>query len=126
MRWEPSKMGTKGARRRTLHGPRRKSTRNSVLRQITLEGLEPRTLLDATLPTPTVLSSPMNITGDEGNDSTPSIAVDPHNSNKLAAVWVRNDPKLAPGITIFVEMSVSGDAGGTWSAPTSIPILLNP
>jgi subtilisin-like proprotein convertase family protein len=68
----------------------------------------------------------MNITGDEGNDSTPTIAVDPHNPDKLAAVWVRNDPKLAPGITIFAEMAVSGDGGATWSAPTMIPVTQNP
>ena len=67
MRWEPSKMGTNGARRRTLRGPRRESTRTSMLRRITLESLEPRTLLDATLPTPTVVAnSPIDITADEG------------------------------------------------------------
>jgi subtilisin-like proprotein convertase family protein len=97
-----------------------------VLRRVTLEALEPRTLLDATLPTPAVLSSPINITGDEGNDSTPSIAIDPVNPNKLAAAWVRNDPKLAPGITIFVETAVSSDGGATWSAPTVVPIISNP
>ena len=57
MRWEPSKMGMKGARRRTLRGPRRESARNSMLRRITLEALESRTLLDATLPTPTVVAN---------------------------------------------------------------------
>ena len=57
MRWEPSKMGMKGARRRTLRGPRRESARNSMLRRITLEALESRTLLDATLPAPTVVAN---------------------------------------------------------------------
>ena len=118
MSWEPSKIGTNGARRRDASGTRREAARNSILRRITLESLEPRVLLDATLPTPTVVTSPINITGDEGNDSSPTIAVDPSNSEKLAAVWVRNDPKLAPGPTIFVEMSVSTDGGTSWSNPT--------
>ena len=126
MRWEPSKMGTNGARRRTLRGPRREAARNTMLRRITLESLESRIVLDASLPAPTVATSPMNITGDEGNDSTPTITVDPHNPDKLAAVWVRNDPKLAPGMTIFVEMAVSNDAGNTWSAPAPIQVISNP
>src|SRR5437764_15256722 len=117
MRSEPSKLGMKGARGRTLRGPRRESARNSMLRQIALEALGPRTLLAATpLPTPAVLpSSQVDISNSEGNESSPTIAVDPLNTNKLAAVWVRNDPKLAPGITIFVEMATSNDGGATWS-----------
>jgi subtilisin-like proprotein convertase family protein len=116
-----------------LRGPRREAARTS-LRRITLDALEPRVLLDATLPSPAVATSPINITGDEGNDSTPTIAVDPHNTNKLAAVWVRDDPKLAPGPTVFVEMAVSNDGGATWALPIipgsfiqgQIPFVLNP
>src|SRR5436309_3382065 len=115
MRSEPSKLGMKGARGRTHGGPRRGSARNSMLRQIALEALEPRMLLAAALPTPAVLpNSQVDITGLEGNESSPSIAVDPVNPNKLAAVWVRNDPKLAPGPTIFGEMATSTDGGATW------------
>ena len=78
-----------------------------MLRRITLESLESRTLLDATLPAPTVVAtSQMNITGDEGNDSSPTIAVDPHNPNKLAAVWVRERSQAGAG-----DHGFRGDGG---------------
>src|SRR4051812_31258103 len=126
MRSEPSKLGMKGARGRTPRGPRRGSARNSMLRAIALEALEPRTLL-AALPTPTVLpSSQIDVSQLEGNESSPSVAVDQHNPNKLAAVWVINDPKLAPGPTVFVELATSDDAGATWSTQTFIRPTTNP
>src|SRR3954451_2174658 len=115
MRSEPAKMGTKGTRGRTLRGPRRGLARNSMLRRIALEALEPRTLM-AVLPTPTVLpNSQVDISNSRGDESSPTIAIDQLNPNKLAAVWVRNDPLLAPGRTVFVEMAVSTDAGQTWT-----------
>ena len=106
MRWEPSKMESKGARRRTLRGPRREAARNTMLRRITLEALESRTLLDASLPAPTVATSPINITSDEGNDSSPTITVDPHNPDKLAAVWVRERSQAGAG-----DHGFRGDGG---------------
>jgi hypothetical protein len=101
-----------------------------VLRQIVVEALEARTLLDATLPSPTVLpNSQVDISSQTGNESSPTIVIDQHDPNKLASVWVRNDPTLAPAPTVFVQMSVSNDGGATWSAPTSFTggsLLNNP
>src|SRR4051794_5439206 len=118
MRSEPAKMGSKGTRGRTLRGTRRGFARNSMLRQIALEALEPRTLM-AALPAPTVLTSvPIDISPastTRGDQSSPTIAIDQLHPNKLAAIWVRNDPSLAPGRTVFPEMAYSIDAGLSWT-----------
>ena len=52
--------------------------------------------------------------GRAANDSSPSIAIDPNNPLKMVSAWTRNDPKLAPGRTEFVEYGVSTDGGKTW------------
>lgn len=118
MRSEPAKMGTNRIHGRTLRGPRRELARKSMLKRIALEALEPRTLM-AVLPAPTVLPNGLvNISGSRGNESTPSISISKNNPQKMAAVWVRNDPQQPTGsATIFVEMSVSNDGGQTWSPP---------
>src|SRR4051812_22590089 len=75
MRSEPAKMGTKGTRGRT-RGPRHGIARNSMLRRIALEALEPRTLM-AVVPTPTVLpNSQVDISTSRGDESSPTIAID--------------------------------------------------
>src|SRR3954451_6308757 len=126
MRSEPAKVGTKGTRGRTLRGSRRELARNSMLRRIALEALEPRTLM-AVLPTPTVLpNSQVDVSTSRGNESSPAIAIDQLNPNKLAAVWVRNDPALAPGRTVFVEMAYSNNAGQTWTQISPGGFLPNP
>src|SRR6185437_9093304 len=42
------------------------------------------------------------------------VAIDPSNPQKLAAVWTRNDPNLAPGPTEIVQFAVSNDGGKSW------------
>ncbi len=131
MRWDASEVETKGSRARSRTGVRGKLARNSVLRHMALEGLETRTLLSttttSTLPAATVaLNSQIDISNSEGSESTPSIAIDKNNPLKMAAVWVRNDPKLAPGITVFVEFSTSNNGGASWTSPQFLNLIADP
>src|SRR5260370_40411980 len=79
-----------------------------------MESLEPRTLM-ATLP-PGAVSPTVDISNTRGDESTPSIAIDQNNPLKLAAVWTRNDPLLAPAQTEVVEAAVSVDGGKGWQS----------
>ena len=132
---EPTKVKTRGSRTRTQGGARRLSARGETLRRLAMESLEARALM-AVLPAPT-FTGPVDVSNSRGNESTPSIAVDPTNPQKLAAVWTRNDPQLAPGPTEIVEFSVSTDGGKSWSNPnqpgnfigdptTSNPVVIFP
>jgi hypothetical protein len=100
-----------------------------MLRQVALEALEPRTLLSTLLP-PSVLQgsqSFISYNGDgNGNESSPTIAVDPLNPNKMVAAWVLNNPKLAPGPTVFVQAAYSSNGGNTWSSLFSEDLIRNP
>jgi subtilisin-like proprotein convertase family protein len=91
-------------------------TRQAKLRRLAMEGLEPRTLM-AVLPTPTVTGQfPVVSDGTTtSNQSSPSIAIDPVNPLKMATVWTRNDPSLAPNPTVIVEGASSSDGGHTWT-----------
>ena len=118
---------------------RRASSRSAMLRCLSLEALEQRTLM-AVLPSST-LTGAIAVSASSGNQSTPTITIDQNNPQKLAAVWTRNDPLLAPGPTEIVQYAVSNDAGKSWiqeGAPggfsfpasfdptTNSPILLFP
>src|SRR4051794_6094808 len=72
--------------------------RKSKLRNLALENLEARALL-ATIPA-ALVTSPADVSGSGGNESSPSIAIDPTNTSHLVAVWTRNDPGLAPSPTV--------------------------
>jgi subtilisin-like proprotein convertase family protein len=124
MRWQRSEAGVEVGRSRNESGARRKLTRKSQLRRAALESLEPRTLL-ATLPAP-VVSNPADISGSRGDESSPSIAVDTNNPQKLVAVWTRNDPMLAPGPTIIAEGTYSVDGGQNWTPLFLGGVLGNP
>ncbi|WP_422931842.1 Ig-like domain-containing protein [Singulisphaera sp. PoT] len=131
MRSDASEVESKGSRARTRSGLRGVAARNAKLRRMALESLETRTLLSttttSTLPSPSVtLNSQINLSGSEGSESTPSIAIDKNNPNKMAAVWVRNDPLLAPGTTVFVEFSFSNDGGNTWASPRQLGNVADP
>jgi len=80
-----------------------------------VDALEARELL-ATLPSSTFSPAtvPISAVSGAGNMSSPSITVDQNNPQKLAAVWTRNDPQLAPGPTEIVEFAVSNDGGQSW------------
>ena len=86
MRTGASDVPSRGHRGRIRPDARLNKTRKTRLRRAFLENesLEARTLL-ATIPTPAVISrvdvsNPSGITDDHSNESTPSIAVDPMDS----------------------------------------------
>ena len=120
MRSQPFDVKTEESPTRSRRLKSQLAKRAEVLRAIGLEALEPRTLLathPATLPT-TVTSPVVDISGQPtltSNESTPSIAVDPNDSQKLAAIWTRNDPSLAPGQTEIVQAAYSVDGGASWN-----------
>ena len=122
---------------RTGDRPKRTSvaTRKARLRRIALESLEPRTLM-AVLPAPipdpqipfdaTGLYFARTISNDgpsaPGNDSSPQIAVDRYNPNKLVAVWTDHDSNaVGNGNNYLVRGAFSADAGLTWNNLAGLP-----
>ncbi len=87
-----------------------------------LEYLEPRTLL-ATIPAATVLSR-NDLSNARGDESSPSIAVDPANPQKLVAVWVRNDPSLGGDTKVLVQGAYSTNGGANWFSFSAVPVVL--
>ena len=125
---ETSKVKTTGSRARLAAGSRRQTLRSATLRRLSLDVLETRTLMAVLPPTVFDTTNPNNGTSafqtlgaaqvaadGNGNDSSPSIAVDQNDPQKLVATWVDNDPKLAPGPTEIVEFAFSTDGGVTWN-----------
>ena len=110
------------SRRRKRSEVRSTSAHKPYLRRAALEALEARTLL-STLPTPvTALQSFVGsgITSTAANSSSPSVAVDPLNPQKLVAAWTTYDPgnKLdgsAGQVTTYVQGAYSLDGGVTWT-----------
>jgi subtilisin-like proprotein convertase family protein len=96
-------------------------------RRLALEALEPRTLL-AVLPPPTVgATTPIFDATPNGNNSAPSIAVDPTNPDNLAAAWVLNDPvDLGPMTPVQVFGAFSNDGGQTWNSLPVPGVLIDP
>jgi hypothetical protein len=95
-------------------GSRLPAARKRSRRRVALEGLEPRTLL-ATLPAATILNR-VDVSNGTGDESTPSIAINPANPQILAAAWVRNDPSRGGGNTVLVEAAFSTNGGASWSS----------
>lgn len=122
MRSEPSEVKGRGGRERTLAGASRRSVRKSLLRNLHLEALEERQLLASSLPTPVVPLTATNVaTGSNGllggNASTPSIAIDRYQPNKMVAVWTEDNPgNPNPYTKVYVAAAYSNDAGKTWHA----------
>src|SRR5947209_2099129 len=112
---EPIKVKTTECRTRSQFGTRRREARGATLRRAVLNtmALEPRTLM-ATLP-PSVFSGTSLVDrSGTGNMSSPSIAIDQNNPQKLVAAWTLNDPTFAPGPTEVVRVAFSSDGGSTW------------
>src|SRR4051794_16516218 len=105
MHREPSMKGTTGDLVRPMRSPRRESSRKSKLRRIALESLEVRALL-STLPAATILNR-VDVSNGTGDESAPSVAINPSNPQILASAWVRNDPTRTGGNTVLVEASFS-------------------
>jgi subtilisin-like proprotein convertase family protein len=110
-------------RGQTIAKPRTRKAQRSRRRRVALEALEPRTLL-AVLPAPTVsftsVGADFTATGNPPNNghvSSPTISVNPLNSQQLAAVFTVNDP-VAFGTTtpIQVRGAVSANGGASWTS----------
>jgi len=114
MRAVAPEIAPSNARDASRSGPRSARLRRSRLRVAALESLEPRTLL-ATIPA-ALVTFRQAVAPSGGNQSSPSIAVDPTNVQNLAAVWTRFDPTLAPAQTERVEGAYSTNGGASWSS----------
>ncbi len=103
----------------------RRVARHAGIGRLPLELLEDRTLMSV-LPAPTVidrinLSSLGGSTSTSSNESTPSVAIDPLNPQKMVAVYTRFDSTL-PRQQVVVEGVYSNDGGQSWLAlPMPIP-----
>ncbi|SIO68013.1 Proprotein convertase P-domain-containing protein, partial [Singulisphaera sp. GP187] len=116
MRSERSEVKAKAGQNQALVGFRRESARKSALRRLTLEGLEERTLM-STLPAPLApLAATGIVTGLRGNASTPSIAVDKNNPQKLVATWTVNDPAQGGDTKVWVSAAYSNNGGQSWNS----------
>ena len=113
MRAVAPEIAPSNARDDSRSGPRSARLRRSRLRVAALESLEPRTLL-ATIPA-ALVTLRQAVAPSGGNQSSPSISVDPTNVQNLAAVWTRLDPNLAPSQTQRVEGAYSTNGGASWS-----------
>jgi hypothetical protein len=109
------------SRARSSSVPRTRQPRRpavaSQIRRLTLESLELRTLM-AVLP-PVSVTGQVAVSKDGGNDSTPSVAVDPANPQKLVSVWTVDAPTVPLNLgqtTTYVEGAFSIDGGKTWSS----------
>jgi subtilisin-like proprotein convertase family protein len=102
------------ARKRSRHRARFAPLHRSRLRSLALEPLEARTLM-ATLP-PAVVTRTLDVSNSGGNQSSPSIAVNPTNPLQAVAVWTRLDPNLAPGPTEVTAGAYTNNGGASWSA----------
>src|SRR5687767_11048071 len=91
-----------------------------------LEGLEPRQLL-AVLPAPNI-SGHTDISGggDNVNQSSPSIAYNPSNPQKLVTVYTSDQPSASGFQKVFVEGRYSINAGATWESFSIPNNLVNP
>ena len=118
---EPIKVKTTESRTRTRLGTRRRESRGAGSpRRTILDAmvLEARTLM-ATLPASVFSGTSLITRSGTGTSSTPSIAIDQNNPQRLVAAWTLNDPTFAPGPTEVVRVSFSSDGGTTWTNPTS-------
>ena len=127
----------RGHRDRSRPDSRLKKGRKSRDNRIGLEGLESRTLL-ATIPAaaPTIVdnspASPISLTSLQtvsgGNANSPTVAVDPYDSQKVFAVWGVDLLSVSPvpHTTAIIEGAFSNDGGTSWGGIGVSPVLLDP
>ena len=139
MRTGSSDVLFRGHRDRSRLDTRLKKGRKSRDNRIGLEGLESRTLL-ATIPAaaPTIVdnspASPINLTSlrtvSDGNANSPTVAVDPYDSQKVFAVWGLDLLSVSPvpHTTAIIEGAFSNNGGTSWvGLGTSVnPVLFDP
>jgi subtilisin-like proprotein convertase family protein len=128
MRRQSTEQRSQGTRIRSRDEARGALSKRSRLRRLALEPLEARTLL-ATTPIPVVtnqVTASSTVAGNAINDSSPSIAVDPTDPSKLAAIFTVRD--TSSGTTLFyTRVTFSTDGGTTWNlAPTQPNLSFDP
>ena len=123
MRTGASDVPSRGLRGQVRPDARLKKTRKTRLRRAILESefLEPRTLL-ATIPAAVATAPPIALTNfqtttDNGNANSPTVVVDPYDSQKVFAVWGHDLSTLSPvpHTTAVIEGAYSDDGGKNWS-----------
>lgn len=125
MRREPTEVKSQGDRGKARLESRPATARRSRLRRLTLDSLEPRTLM-ATSPLP-IVSNQAGITtsGTNLDDSNPWVAVDPLNPQKLVTVYTHRDANNGT-VTISARAASSTDGGRTWNPLQLPPNRLDP
>jgi len=102
---------------------RREASRGKTrLRRLALESLEVRSLMAVLLPA--TVNGQINLSNPSrdplqvpSNETSPSVAVDPADPNKLIAVWTRDDASLQLSnnqMPIFLQGAYSSNAGASW------------
>ena len=134
MRTGASDVSSRGFRGQIRPDARLKQTGKTRRRRAFMECefLEPRTLL-ATIPAAAATAAPIALTSlqtttDNGNANSPTVAIDPYDSNKVFAVWGVDLSTLSPvpHTTAILEGAYSDDGGATWASlgqGVSNPIL---
>ena len=99
---------------------------------IDLEGLESRTLL-STIPAATATAAPIDLSGlssvtSNGNANSPTVVVDPYDSQKLIAVWGVDLSQVTPTPPLTTAVvrglfSTNGGAGWTFLNGVSDPLF---
>ena len=89
------------------------ATDRRALRRAALDALEPRTLM-AVLPPPTVLPQ-VDITGQQGAEFSPSVAVDPSNPLHAVVVYSAFDPVNNQFLSSLPGASYTTDGGQRWT-----------
>ena len=124
MRTGASDGSSRGFRGQGRQGARLKQNRKTRFRRALIESefLESRTLL-ATIPAATATGAPVNLSNlgsvaNNGNANSPSVVVDPYDSQKLFAVWGVDLSTLSPvpHTTAVVEGAYSSNDGSTWTS----------
>ena len=118
MRTGASDVSYRGFRGQIRPDARLKKNRKSRLRRSALEasrasdlaGYHPHPALISRVD----VSNPFGNTDDNSDESTPSIAVDPQNSNHLVSAWTRFDTDPDPDF-IGVDLSMSVNGGASWT-----------
>ena len=133
MRTGSSDILFQGHRGRNRLATRLKSSRKSRYYLMDLEGLEARTLL-ATIPGPVpatvdgTATTPINLTSftqatttQGGNVNSPTVAINPYDSQEVVAVWGVDIHQLVPTplTTEILEGAFSVNGGQTWNSMNS-------
>ena len=124
MRTGASDVSSRGFRGKSRQGARLNVNRKARLRRAFLESetLESRTLL-ATIPAAAATGAAINLSGlgtvtGSGNANSPTVVVDPYDSQKLFAVWGVDLSTLnpVPHTTAVVEGAYSSNGGANWTS----------